>query len=88
MHEDEINAGRGTGWIDPKTGRVAVVHGFRSTFRDWYNEMKKFIIVTLKMPQKLRFPTEWEVPSNMEAPFRGRSSKEGMHKGLPFPIPR
>ena len=38
MHEDEINAGRGTGWIDPKTGRVAVVHGFRSTFRDWYNE--------------------------------------------------
>lgn len=37
MHEDETKAGR-TGWIDPKSGRVAVAHGFRSTFRDWYND--------------------------------------------------
>lgn len=37
MHEDETKAGR-TGWIDPKSGRVAVVHGFRSAFRDWYND--------------------------------------------------
>jgi len=37
MHEDETKSGR-SGWIDPKSGRVAVVHGFRSTFRDWYND--------------------------------------------------
>lgn len=37
MHEDETKAGR-IGWIDPKSGRVAVVHGFRSAFRDWYND--------------------------------------------------
>lgn len=37
MHEDETKAGR-IGWIDPKFGRVAVVHGFRSAFRDWHND--------------------------------------------------
>lgn len=38
MHEVETKAER-TGWIDPRSGRVAVVHGFRSTFRDWTAEM-------------------------------------------------
>lgn len=38
MHEIETKAQR-TGWIDPRSGRVAVVHGFRSTFRDWTAEM-------------------------------------------------
>ena len=37
MHEAETKAKR-EGWIDPKSGRVAVVHGFRSTFRDWTAE--------------------------------------------------
>lgn len=37
MHEAETNADR-PGWIDPKSGRIAVVHGFRSAFRDWYND--------------------------------------------------
>lgn len=37
MHEDETKAGR-IGWIDQKSGRVVVVHGFRSTFRDWAGE--------------------------------------------------
>ena len=29
-------------WIDPKQGRDAVVHGFRSTFRDWAAEQTTF----------------------------------------------
>jgi integrase len=37
MHEAETKAER-EGWLDPKSGRVAVVHGFRSTFRDWTAE--------------------------------------------------
>ena len=37
MHESDIEAG-GEGWTDSRTGRVAVVHGFRSTFRDWAAE--------------------------------------------------
>ncbi|MBS0449948.1 MAG: tyrosine-type recombinase/integrase [Proteobacteria bacterium] len=37
MHETETKAKR-AGWVDPKSGRVAVVHGFRSTFRDWTAE--------------------------------------------------
>ena len=37
MHAIETKDG-GVGWIDPKSGRVAVVHGFRSTFRDWTAE--------------------------------------------------
>lgn len=37
MNEAETKSKR-AGWIDPKSGRVAVVHGFRSTFRDWTAE--------------------------------------------------
>ncbi len=29
-------------WIDPKSGREIVPHGFRSTFRDWASEMTSF----------------------------------------------
>ena len=38
MHKGETRAKR-VGWVDPRSGRVAVVHGFRSTFRDWTAEM-------------------------------------------------
>jgi integrase len=38
MHESDIAKG-GTGWTDSRSGRVAVVHGFRSTFRNWAAEM-------------------------------------------------
>lgn len=34
MHEAEVKAGRG-GYPDPIDGRVAVPHGFRSSFKDW-----------------------------------------------------
>ena len=38
MHEAQVAAG-GAGYTDPKQdNRVATVHGFRSTFRDWYAE--------------------------------------------------
>ncbi|NBQ69214.1 MAG: site-specific integrase [Nitrosomonadaceae bacterium] len=37
MHRSSVEAG-GEGWIDARSGRIAVVHGFRSTFRDWYND--------------------------------------------------
>ena len=37
MHEDDTE-NKGPGWKDPRSGRVAVVHGFRSTFRDWTAE--------------------------------------------------
>ncbi len=29
-------------WVDPKDGRSAVAHGFRSTFRDWTSERTSF----------------------------------------------
>lgn len=38
MHEDATRKGD-EGWTDVRSGRVAVVHGFRSTFRDWTAEM-------------------------------------------------
>ncbi|WP_192355567.1 tyrosine-type recombinase/integrase [Mesorhizobium mediterraneum] len=44
MHAAEVKAGR-EGWIDPKQldddgkPKVATVHGFRSTFRDWAKEI-------------------------------------------------
>ncbi len=38
MHADDKKKG-GEGWTDNRSGRVAVVHGFRSTFRDWTAEM-------------------------------------------------
>lgn len=37
MHDAEIKAGR-DGWTDRQSGKVAVPHGFRSTFRDWSAE--------------------------------------------------
>ncbi len=37
MHEAEVNAGR-DGWLDRTSGRPAVPHGLRSTFRDWTAE--------------------------------------------------
>lgn len=37
MHEVEVEAGR-NGWLDPRTGKPAVPHGLRSTFRDWAAE--------------------------------------------------
>lgn len=38
MQEAEVKAGR-KGWLDPRSGRPAVPHGLRSTFRDWAAEM-------------------------------------------------
>ena len=40
LHEAELRAGR-TGWIDAITGRRAVPHGLRSTFRVWAAEQGK-----------------------------------------------
>lgn len=37
MHEAEIKS-NGTGWLDTTSGRPAVPHGMRSTFRDWAAE--------------------------------------------------
>lgn len=37
MHKADIDRG-GAGYIDPKLQRVAVPHGFRSTFKDWAAE--------------------------------------------------
>ena len=37
MHETQINADR-VGWVDRASGRPAVPHGVRSTFRDWTAE--------------------------------------------------
>lgn len=37
MHEARVEAGE-PGWVDPKSGRPAVPHGLRSTFRSWAAE--------------------------------------------------
>ena len=37
MQEAETKAGR-LGYLDPRSGRAAVPHGLRSTFRDWAAE--------------------------------------------------
>lgn len=37
MHDDD-KTNEGVGWTDARMSRVAVVHGFRSTFRDWTAE--------------------------------------------------
>jgi len=34
MHEESVAAG-GEGYLDPKRGKVATPHGFRSSFKDW-----------------------------------------------------
>lgn len=36
-HDAEIKAGR-AGYLDPTDGRIATVHGFRASFRDWAAE--------------------------------------------------
>lgn len=41
MHEANIRSG-GPGYADPKEGRIATQHGFRSTFRDWASEVRFF----------------------------------------------
>lgn len=41
MHKAEVEAGR-KGWIDRRSGRVAVPHGLRSTFRDWCAEKTEY----------------------------------------------
>ncbi|MCA1775115.1 MAG: integrase arm-type DNA-binding domain-containing protein [Loktanella sp.] len=41
MHGVEVAAGR-TGWADPRLGKPAVPHGFRSTFRDWAAEVTTY----------------------------------------------
>lgn len=38
MHERETKAGR-AGWLDRRSGRPAVPHGLRSTFRDWCDDI-------------------------------------------------
>ena len=37
MHAASVKRG-GVGYLDPKQGKVATCHGFRSTFRDWASE--------------------------------------------------
>ncbi|SEN10181.1 Integrase [Luteibacter sp. UNCMF331Sha3.1] len=37
MHASDTRGG-GSGFMDPKEGRLAVPHGFRSSFRDWASE--------------------------------------------------
>ncbi|TJZ91650.1 DUF4102 domain-containing protein [Paracoccus gahaiensis] len=41
MQADEVKAGR-AGWLDPRSGRPAVPHGLRSTFRDWAAEQTDY----------------------------------------------
>lgn len=41
LHVAEVKAGR-LGWSDPRSGRPAVPHGFRSSFRDWAAERTEY----------------------------------------------
>ncbi len=41
MQEAEVKAGR-AGWLDRRSGRPAVPHGLRSTFRDWTAELTEY----------------------------------------------
>lgn len=41
LHEANVKAG-GSGYLDPKLDRVATLHGFRSSFRDWAGETTAF----------------------------------------------
>jgi integrase len=54
MHEADTKKG-GEGWSRPRSGRVVVVHGFRSTFRDWTAEMGYD-----------REMAEWHLPTSLE----------------------
>jgi len=48
MHKADIEQG-GDGYIDPKENRVAVPHGFRSTFRDWAAEDTNYPNIVVEM---------------------------------------
>jgi integrase len=41
IHDADL-ARDGMGYMDPKQGRIATQHGFRSTFRDWPSEIGYF----------------------------------------------
>jgi integrase len=41
MHEGKVEAGQ-AGYIDRASGRPAVPHGLRSTFRDWVSEQTDY----------------------------------------------
>ncbi len=41
MHAADLKAG-GPGFMDPVQNKIAVAHGFRSTFADWVNEQTNF----------------------------------------------
>lgn len=41
LHEGETSLGR-KGWVDRQSGRAAVPHGLRSTFRDWTTEQTEY----------------------------------------------
>jgi len=41
IHEADLTRG-GIGYMDPREGRIATQHGFRSTFRDWAAEVGYF----------------------------------------------
>lgn len=41
LHEADVRAGNG-GFLDAKTGEVAVPHGFRSTFKNWAIEQTSY----------------------------------------------
>jgi integrase len=41
MHAANLKSG-GEGWLDPKQNRVATPHGFRSAFKDWCRNKKKY----------------------------------------------
>ena len=41
LHAAEMKAGR-PGWLDPRSGRPVVPHGFRSSFRDWAAERTEY----------------------------------------------
>jgi integrase len=47
MHAREVDAGR-AGLLDPVSGRVITVHGFRSMFRDWAEDEAGFPFGTIK----------------------------------------
>ena len=41
MHKEDVKAG-GVGFVDQQTGKRAVPHGLRSTFRDWVAECTNY----------------------------------------------
>ncbi|MFO7737768.1 MAG: integrase arm-type DNA-binding domain-containing protein [Desulfatiglandaceae bacterium] len=63
MHKAAVKNG-GNGYIDPKQGRVAVPHGFRSTFRDWGAEKTDF------PPEVLEMALGHAIGNKVEAAYR------------------